>query len=334
MLQPVRVRSDQDTSAAASLEGTRLDPILLRLVKTDRIALDDARRATLLAAEGGERVGALLTRMQLVRGADWAAAAAEELGLETAATEDYPAEPILADHLAPRFLRQAGVLPLSHDGERVRLAMLDPTDRQTIRAVELATRLEVVPVAATPEDIAQTAARWFDGGGAALQRLARDVGETASVDLDQDVERLIDIAKEAPVVRLVSQLLSDALRVRASDIHVEPYRDHLRVRYRVHGRLREIGAPPVRLAAAIVSRIKILAKLDIAERRLPQDGRARIDLEGRRVDLRVATVPTTHGESLTIRLLDTGAGESSWTASASRRRCRPGWSASSPRRTA
>ncbi len=307
MLQPTRSRSDQEGKTAPSLEGTRLDPVLLRLVKGDRIGLEDARRATLLAAEGGERVGALLARMQLVRGVDWALAAAEELGLETAATEDYPSEPVLADALSPRFLRQAGVLPLSFDAERVRLAMVDPTDEQTIRAVQLATRLEVVPVAATPEDIARTTARWFDGGGAALQRLARDVGEGPSVDLDQDVERLIDSAKEAPVVRLVSQLLSDALRVQASDIHVEPYRDHLRVRYRVHGRLREIGAPPVRLAAAIVSRIKILAKLDIAERRLPQDGRARIDLDDRRVDLRVATVPTTHGESLTIRLLDTGA---------------------------
>jgi general secretion pathway protein E len=307
MLQPIRSRPDMEASAAPSLEGTRLDPIVLRLVKGDRIALEDARRATLLAAEGGERVGALLVRMHLVRGVDWAAAAAEEMGLEVAAAESYPAAPVLADLLSPRFLRQAGVLPLSADAERVRLAMVDPTDEQTIRAVRLATRLEVVPVAATPEDVARTTARWFDGGGAALQRLARDVGEGASVDLDQDVERLIDSAQEAPVVRLVSQLLSDALRVQASDIHVEPYRDHLRVRYRVHGRLREIGAPPVRLAAAIISRIKILAKLDIAERRLPQDGRARIDLDDRRVDLRVATVPTTHGESLTIRLLDTGA---------------------------
>ena len=307
MLQPVRLRPDQEASAAPSLEGTRLDPVLLRLVKGDRIALEDARRATLLAAEGGERVGALLVRMQLVRGVDWARAAAEELGLEIAAAESYPSEPVLADLLSPRFLRQAGVLPLSADAERVRLAMVDPTDEQTIRAVQLATRLQVVPVAAAPEDVARTTARWFDGGGAALQRLARDVGEGPSVDLDQDVERLIDSAQEAPVVRLVNQLLSDALRVQASDIHIEPYRDHLRVRYRVHGRLREIGAPPVRLAAAIISRIKILAKLDIAERRLPQDGRARIDLDDRRIDLRVATVPTTHGESLTIRLLDSGA---------------------------
>jgi general secretion pathway protein E len=106
------------------------------------------------------------------------------------------------------------------------------------------------------------------------------------------------------VVRLVNQLLSDSVRMHASDIHIEPYRDRLRVRFRVHGRLREISSPPARLSAAVVSRIKILAKLDIAERRLPQDGRARLNLDDKRIDLRVATAPTPHGESLVIRLLD------------------------------
>ena len=109
------------------------------------------------------------------------------------------------------------------------------------------------------------------------------------------------------MVRLVNQLLTDALRLHASDIHIEPARDHLRVRYRVHGRLREAGAPPARLSAAVISRIKILAKLDIAERRLPQDGRARLTLLGRRIDLRVATAPSVHGESLVIRILDQSA---------------------------
>ena len=157
------------------------------------------------------------------------------------------------------------------------------------------------------EDLQKAYARFWDAGQSALQRIVDDIGEELGGELSADVEHLIGAAQEAPVVRLVNQLLTDALRLHASDIHIEPARDHLRVRYRVHGRLREAGAPPARLSAAVISRIKILAKLDIAERRLPQDGRARLTLLGRRIDLRVATAPSVHGESLVIRILDQSA---------------------------
>jgi general secretion pathway protein E len=157
------------------------------------------------------------------------------------------------------------------------------------------------------EELQKAYARYWDAGQSALQRIVDDIGEDLLSDAGTDVEHLIGAAQEAPVVRLVNQLLTDALRLHASDIHIEPARDHLRVRYRVHGRLREAGAPPARLSAAVISRIKILAKLDIAERRLPQDGRARLTLLGRRIDLRVATAPAVHGESLVIRILDQSA---------------------------
>ena len=199
--------------------------------------------------------------------------------------------------------------------------MADPADEAAIKAVRLAAERDVVPVVVPVEELIEAYARLFESGSRALKEIVDDLG-TPSLDDTANVEQLIDLAKEAPVVRLVNQLLTDALRSGASDIHVEPYPDRLSVRYRVHGRLKEIGAPPANLAAAVVSRIKILAKLDIAERRLPQDGRSQLALLGRPIDLRVATMPTIHGESLVIRLLDQAAGSVELAPGRSLGRCR------------
>src|SRR5262249_16479412 len=217
--------------------------------------------------------------------------------------DDFPEAPVLSDVLSARFLRHHLVLPVDADETAVWLAMADPGDLETLKAVRLATGRGVVPHVAAPDDLEAAFSRLLAGGRGALQRLVDDLGEGGPTAAG-DVEQLIDLAQEAPVVRLVNQLLSDAARMSASDIHIEPYRDRLRVRFRVHGRLREVGSPPARFSAAVVSRIKILAKLDIAERRLPQDGRARRNLRGKRMDLRIATAPTPHGESLVIRRLD------------------------------
>src|SRR5262249_44212762 len=133
-------------------------------------------------------------------------------------------------------------------------------------------------------------------------------GSIAEVGLDEelieDEGRLRDLASEGPVIRLVNQLVTRAVESRASDIHIEPFQNRLVVRYRVDGVLREAAAPPARLRAAVISRIKIMAKLNIAERRLPQDGRIRLAVHGREFDLRVSTVPTLHGESVVMRILD------------------------------
>jgi general secretion pathway protein E len=289
------------------IEPRRLPPVVRLLVDLGKLSLDDAQRAHLLASEEGERMGALLVRLGLLSARDWAEALARHHGLELVAADDFPTEPVLPEAFSQRFLKNSRVLPLHADEETLWLAMADPEDVQALKAVRLAAGREVVPVVALAEDLEQAYARLWDTGRSALQRIVDDLGSDGAPSGMPDLEHLIDLAQEAPVVRLVNQLLSDACRTGASDIHIEPYRDRLRVRFRVHGRLREISAPPARLSAAVVSRIKILARLDIAERRLPQDGRARMNLDGRRVDLRVATVPTMHGESLVIRLLDTSA---------------------------
>jgi general secretion pathway protein E len=149
--------------------------------------------------------------------------------------------------------------------------------------------------------------RLYGSGKSAQSQLIGDV-ETRGDELafDADVQQLKDLASEAPVIRLVSLLITNALDMRASDIHVEPFENKLNVRYRVDGVLHDVESPPKRLSAAVISRIKIMANLDIAERRLPQDGRIRLRVQGKEIDLRVSTVPTMHGESVVMRILDKG----------------------------
>jgi general secretion pathway protein E len=295
------------TSALEDPRIRQLDPVLARLVLAGRISADAAVRAMAMAQEQRQSLAAMVTSLGLISSQDWAQAVATHYDFELVPGDDLPREPLLADLLSPRFLRHAGVLPVRVTAETVWLAMSDPGNAYAVRAVSVATQRSVVPVIVALEDLQKAYARYWDAGQSALQRIVDDIGEDLGSDMGADVEHLIGAAQEAPVVRLVNQLLTDALRLHASDIHIEPAREHLRVRYRVHGRLREAGAPPARLSAAVISRIKILAKLDIAERRLPQDGRARLTLLGRRIDLRVATAPSVHGESLVIRILDQSA---------------------------
>ncbi|MEE8534852.1 MAG: ATPase, T2SS/T4P/T4SS family, partial [Kiloniellales bacterium] len=146
-----------------------------------------------------------------------------------------------------------------------------------------------------------------DGGGDGDGESVEEVREAGDGALEQDVERLKDLASEAPVIRLVNNLITRAVEMRASDIHIEPFEARLRVRYRIDGVVREVESPAERYRAAIVSRIKIMAKLNIAERRLPQDGRIKLVIRGSPIDLRVVTMPTMHGESVIIRILDRGS---------------------------
>src|SRR5439155_5174610 len=187
------------------------------------------------------------------------------------------------------------------------LAMADPTDAYTIGAFEMVTGRTVRPMIAIPTEMQAARERLYGSGKSAQSQIIGDV-ETRVDELafDADVQQLKDLASEAPVIRLVSLLITNALETRASDIHIEPFENRLIVRYRIDGVLHEVESPPKRLSAAVISRIKIMANLDIAERRLPQDGRIRLRVQGKEIDLRVSTVPTMHGESVVMRILDKG----------------------------
>jgi general secretion pathway protein E len=289
------------TPAVAPPAPHGLHPVLIRLVANGGLDSAAAEQAQIAAIEAGTGLADQLLATGLVGAELWAQAAREATGCATAELADFPLEPVLPERLAARFMKRARVMPLRIEGERLVLAMVDPTDTETMAALALAAGLEVEPRVADAELLERCFRAVYEGGAAAVQRIVADLGPDP---VEDTAAALGEEAEAAPVVRLVNQLLLEALEAGASDVHVEPFHERLRVRFRVHGRLREVAAPPARLAPAVVSRIKVLARLDIAERRLPQDGRTRLELGGRRLDLRVATAPTMHGESLVVRLLD------------------------------
>jgi len=302
MLDVVETREPQAPITAPTRK--RLGEILVERGKLDPAALERTLR---LQGESGEKIGALLVTLGLCAQRDVAEALAVQLGLPLIDAAGYPEFPILEERVSARFLRESRALPVREDEAELTLAMADPTDTYAISAFEMVTGRAVRPVVAIPTELEAALERLYGTGKSAQSQIIGDV-ETRGDDVsfDADVQQLKDLAAEAPVIRLVSLLITNALETRASDIHIEPFENRLVVRYRIDGVLHEVESPPRRLSAAVISRIKIMANLDIAERRLPQDGRIRLRVQGKEIDLRVSTVPTMHGESVVMRILDKG----------------------------
>ena len=277
--------------------------ILVETNLLDARTLDRARR---VAAESGQRLDAVLIQLGLVGERGLAETYARILHVPVTTTDQFPDEPLFPERLKPKFLRAAHALPLRTDNGQLVVALNDPLDRFAPEAIAAAVGQPVRIQVAIPIEL-----------DAALDRLYPDQAENTDVldgdgdgqPLEEDAERLKDLASEAPVIRLVNQIIGRAVETQASDIHVEPFEDVLRIRYRYDGVLHEAESPPSRMAAAIISRIKIMSKLDIAERRLPQDGRLKLAVRGQEVDFRVSTVPSLHGETVVLRILDRNAVE-------------------------
>jgi general secretion pathway protein E len=284
-------------------EGSTLDDSLINgLVnagRLDRVSLD---RVIRLQASSGEPARQILIKLGLVSERDLASAIAGITGLPLAGEHDYPAAPLLEDHLSQRFLRDSAILPLAYDGGELVLAMSDPQDTFAINAVRTVLKCRVTPWVAVPSELERAIDRLYATAGTAADEDAISGEEDDTLALD--VEHLKDLASEAPVIRLVNRIITRAVEIGATDIHLEPFETRLRLRYRIDGVLREGDPPPFRLRAAITSRIKIMAKLNIAERRLPQDGRIKFTARGSAIDLRVSTLPTLYGETIAIRALD------------------------------
>jgi general secretion pathway protein E len=220
--------------------------------------------------------------------------------------EELPSTPPLVKELSAKYLRQYLACPIAVDGTTITVATAEPTNPLLLDDLRQTLGMSVRLCVASPAPILEAIERAY-GANTALQKIVEGMGPVADRDAppEDDVNHLRDMAFEAPVVRLVNLLVEGALAADASDIHIEPFEDSLRVRYRIDGLLYDQEAPPRRLQAALTSRIKIMAEMNIAERRLPQDGRIRVTAPGgRRVDIRVSTVPTIHGESIVMRLLD------------------------------
>jgi general secretion pathway protein E len=253
-------------------------------------------RARLVQAQTGERLDSVLTRLGFVSEQALADAIARATGLPIASARDYPSEPVGNGRVSSRFLRYAKAVPLEETDAGVRVALVDPLDPYPLEAMAFALGRPVTAMVARSSDLEAALDRLY---GAAAQ------AETADAQADDDdLERLKDLASDAPVIRAVNRLITRAVEARASDIHVEPAEDALGVRFRVDGAMRDEEPLPAAMKASFVSRVKVMAGLNIAEKRLPQDGRLRLAVRGHEIDLRVAISPTIHGESTVMRLLD------------------------------
>jgi general secretion pathway protein E len=274
------------------------------LIERRLIAPEDLDRALEIQTERGDKIGKILVDLGFVATRDVLAALSDQLSIPLVPVEGPPPSSPETEGLAPRFLRQCCFLPVAIEDSTLTIAMADPLDFETLAAVRGATGLRVQPVLAAEQEILDAIDKYYGEEEKTASETAGDLAEAG-----EDLEHLRDMASEAPVIRLVNAMIGQAVEKRASDIHIEPFEKEFRVRYRVDGVLYNQEPPPRELKAAIISRVKLMAKLNIAERRLPQDGRIKIKILGREVDLRVSTLPTLYGESVVMRLLDRSAGD-------------------------
>ena len=274
------------------------------LVERQKLTDADLQRARRVREGTGEGLDTLLVKLGLVSERDLAEALAAHLNLPLVRPGDYPEIPATNGGVSPRFLKDSRVIPLFEDEQGLTVAMSNPTDEYVLTALQLATGKTITPRVGIPSELEAAFERLYGSGRSAMGQIVDSIGLADNLTDEEQIQHLKDLASEAPVIRLVNLMIARAVESRASDIHIEPFENRLKVRYRVDGVLREVESPPSRLSAAVISRIKIMAKLNIAERRLPQDGRIQLRAQGKEIDLRVSTVPTLWGESVVMRILD------------------------------
>jgi type IV pilus assembly protein PilB len=294
--------------------SVRLGEILL---KESLITQDQLEKALEFQRSNGGKLGSCLTRMGFITDDDITGVLSRQYGVPSINLKYYEIDPNVIKLIPQDTALRYQVIPLSRVGSVLTIAMTDPTNVFAMDDIKFMTGFNVEPVVASESAIAEAIARFYGGSASSheeLSTLMKDlVDEDQELELaaeaqEMDAATLEKAAEEAPIIKLVNLILTDSVKRGASDIHVEPYENEMRVRFRVDGVLQTVMSPPLKLRDAITSRMKIMAKLDIAEKRLPQDGRIMIKYkaEGKKkeLDFRVSTVPTLYGEKIVLRLLD------------------------------
>jgi general secretion pathway protein E len=290
-----------DTDHLTLHKGTISEIDLLQSLQAKgKLTDNDLARATKFAKDSGDAIRHLLIRLGLISDRDMAQASADLLGLTLTTTADYPEQALIEPAFNLRFLKDVRAIPLREEDGSLVVAFADPLDLFAQNAMAMACGMTIRAQVGLPTEIESALERLYEHP----RNNAEETDPFIADFSEDDIEHLRDLASEAPVIRLVNQIMQRAVELRASDIHIEPFADELKVRYRIDGILKASESPPVRSTAAVISRVKIMAKLNIAERRLPQDGRIPLRIQGRELDLRVSTVPTLFGESVVMRLLD------------------------------
>jgi type IV pilus assembly protein PilB len=287
------------------------------LVRDNVITQEELDRAMEIQESSGGSLGSILIDNGYANEWEIAAAIGKQLNVPFITLSHYEIDQSILHSIPTELVRKYQIVPVDRTGDTLTVALSDPSNIYLLDELRLLTNCKIVPVISFESDIREAIERYYPQEGVALDEMLKEISddETAVLEAlehaedseteEQAAEEELE-ASDAPVIQLVNLIVHDAIRMRASDIHVEPYEKELRLRYRIDGVLHEMKAPPKKFQNAIISRIKIMSDLDIAERRLPQDGRFKITLNGRGIDFRVSSCPTVFGEKIVIRILDRG----------------------------
>ena len=296
-------------TSTAALTIDKLGDILVR---DGLITADQLRRALAEQRSSGMRLGYTLVKLGFIEETEITKMLARQYRMPAVDLSRFEVDPKIIKLISPDIAAKYTVLPLKREGRTLTIAIADPNNVAAIEDIKFITRCDIFPVIAGEYTLRNAIDRYYQQSDAQLQSLLKSVEDAESGDLELLEEQMdeevkaSELAEDAPVVKLINGLLTDAVKRGASDIHIEPFEHEMRVRYRVDGALQEVMRPPVKMRAALTSRVKIMAQLNIAERRVPQDGRIKLKMGSRVIDFRVSTLPVLFGEKIVLRILDKG----------------------------
>jgi type IV pilus assembly protein PilB len=275
------------------------------LVEEGLISSEQLERALLEQSRTDQLLGRILIDLKMVKESDLMAALAKQIGFRFVDLSDYTVDAAAAMLIPDQVARRYRALPIGYEDSKLLVAMADPANLFALDDIRTITGMDIQPVVATAADI-ETAIHKYNRMDQSVQQMASEAATAAEDDIAA-LEGIAAAVEEAPIVKMVNLLISQALADRASDIHVEPTEKDVRIRYRIDGVLQEVMRSPKSIQAGLISRLKVMADINIAERRVPQDGRVGLTVGGKSIDLRVATLPTVFGEKIVLRVLDKSA---------------------------
>ena len=282
------------------------DQYILEILLDVGLVTHDQVEAARAAPQADGNVVDTLVRQHVVTAMQVTQAMATHAGMETVSLRSHTIPQEVIDSVPRHIARRYKAIPVFKHDNALAVAISDPTDLDIVDSLHYALKCEIEPMVAPKEEIEEALTRYYGGAEETVDKMLQEITEgdisLSAGELDQNVGT--ETAEDAPIIKLVHLMIANAYRARASDIHIEPLERRLRVRFRIDGELAEVDNPPKRLQPSIISRIKIMSNMSIAEKRLPQDGRIQMNVIGRDIDLRVSTVPTSHGESIVMRILD------------------------------
>jgi type IV pilus assembly protein PilB len=293
---------------APAAKSPRIGELLLR---EGLVTQDQLNKALVEQKNHGTRVGYNLVKLGFVKETDLTRMLARQHRMPAVDLTKFQVDPRIAKLIPGELALKHSVLPLKRDGRTLTVAMSDPATMSVLDDIKFITRLDIFPVIAGEFTLRNAIEKFYESGTAQMENLLSDLADNDDIEiLESENENTSDnggaLVDEAPVVKLINAILTDALKKGASDIHFECFEKELRVRYRIDGALQEIMKPPIKMRPALISRFKIMASLNIAERRVPQDGRIKLKIGSKVIDFRVSTLPTLFGEKVVLRILDKG----------------------------